>query len=381
MSKFDVLVIGAGIQGLATAYHLSSFKNLKVGIVEQFTIGNHFGSSHGASRIIRSTYANPRYIQLMQRAYQEWPLLEKAMGRSLIHRNAGCFFGQGKFFENYAQAVLNCGLPIQELTISAARHLFPQFRFSNAKSVLCDRTGGVIAAKDTMDGLAKIAIQNGVVVREGTQVLHIKPTQDSIEVITNKEVLLTERLVVTAGPWLTELMPDLKRLLRPVRQTVGYFQLQGPQKSYQVGHFPNWAFIGEGENPVFYGLPEFGCEGIKISHHLTTGDIGNPNLYAAQGDPVQMRTLEEFVKEQFVAPIQAIVRSETCFYTNTPTEDFILDFLPNDKRIVIGSVCSGHGFKFAPLMGRILSEFVLYQTTTVPEFEEMRSLFAIRLLA
>jgi len=87
--------------------------------------------------------------------------------------------------------------------------------------------------------------------------------------------------------------------------------------------------------------------------------------------------LENFVREQFTQPIDKLVKSETCFYANTPNENFIIDLLPTDKRIAVGSVCSGHGFKFAPLTGRLLSELVLNGKTTVPEFEESREAFAI----
>ena len=95
--------------------------------------------------------------------------------------------------------------------------------------------------------------------------------------------------------------------------------------------------------------------------------MDDPNQHISVGDPAEIKILEHFVKEQFVQPIQKLASSETCFYANTPTEDFILECLPSDPRIVIGSACSGHAFKFAPLTGRILSELALHGKTTIPE--------------
>jgi len=368
---FDVLVIGAGINGLSAAYSLSHRKNLKIGILEQFSIGHVFGSSHGASRTTRSTYPHPTYIKLIQRAQNlEWPRWEKELGCQLIHRNPGCFFGTGKKFEEYIQAIRHSGLEIDLLDVSKAKTLFPQFRFQNAIAVLHDRTGGLIAAQKTIEHLKKGLLKNSVQIFEHTKAVQIDSSQDPIVLMTNQGEMSAHRLIIATGPWIKELVPRLKTV--SIRQAVCYFKLQGPQELYQLGKFPNWSSIGEGKNQVFYGLPEFGGEGIKVAQHTTVGKEDDPHLI--QLVPDSTRTIEEFVETQFASPIEKRIGSETCFYTNTLTEDFIIDLL--DPRIAIGSVCSGHGFKFAPLTGKILSELVLFGKTTVPEFEENRSIFS-----
>lgn len=371
--EFDVLVIGAGINGLSTAYHLSLQTGLKVGIVEQFSVGHAFGGSHGASRIIRSTYAHPGYIRLMKRVQEyEWPLLEKEAGCKLIHPNPGCFYGYGNSFEKYIQSIVNCGLNIEILEVDAARRMFPQFRFPNASAVLRDLTGGVIAAGETIGRLASMIVRNGVKLYEGTRVLNVDSSGHPIKVSTDKGDILAERLVIATGAWTKQLVP----VVEPIRQTVGYFKLRGPWNDYQIGRFPNWAFIGDSQ--VFYGLPEFGSEGIKVSQHVTAGKSDDPEVRVTTADLKQLDILEEFIQGHFVDPIEKLVHAETCFYANTPTEDFIIDLLPKDERIAVGLVCSGHGFKFAPLTGRILSELILHGRTTVPEFEEVRELFSMR---
>ena len=129
---------------------------------------------------------------------------------------------------------------------------------------------------------------------------------------------------------------------------MGYYRLQGAAEEYRIGRFPNWVYFGEGKNNDFYGLPEFGCEGIKVSQEITEDEIDDPDATSTP-DKEKIRNLEEFVKKHFVNRIVNTERVETCFYTNTFTNDFVLDFLPQDHRIVIGSACSGHAFKFAPL--------------------------------
>ena len=376
--SFDVLILGAGINGLSTAYHLSSHPQLKIGMVEQFSLGNSFGGSHGASRIIRSTYSHPMYINLVQRALKhDWVALEKEMGRALIYPNSACYFGSGKSYETYVQAMVNSGLAIDVLEASVASRLYPQFRFQKGTTVLHDQTGGVIAAKETMDGLALLIAKKRVKIYEQTKVLEIDNSQTPIRVVTDRGELFTERLVITVGAWMNKLLPDLNPIVTPIRQTVAYFKLKGPKANYQVGTFPNWAFVGDKPNEVFYGLPEFGSEGIKVSQHMTVGSPDNPDVKSAVVDPKQVEVLRHFVQEHFVPSIERLVHSETCFYANTPNEDFLIDRLPADHRIVIGSACSGHGFKFAPLLGKVLAELVLEGKTTIPEFEEAKHAFSL----
>ncbi len=346
---------------MAAAYALSH-KNLHIGIIEQFTIGHPFGSSHGTSRTTRSTYANPAYIRLIQRAHLEWAHMEKELSCKLLYRNHGCFFGSGKKFEDYIRAVQNSGLEIDLLEVSKAKKLFPQFRFHNASAVLHDRSAGLIAAKKTIDALKEILPKKSIQIFEKTKVLNIDSDQDPLILTTDQGEMAAKRVIITTGPWIKELVPQLN--VHIINQGISYFKLQGPQDLYQIGKFPNWSYIGDGENQVFYGLPEFGCEGIKVAQHVTVGE------------PQKLENIERFVKDEFVSPIEKRVGSETCLYTITPTEDFMIDLI--DPRIAIGSVCSGHGFKFAPLTGQIMSELVLYGKTTVPEFEENRALFSIR---
>ena len=127
----------------------------------------------------------------------------------------------------------------------------------------------------------------------------------------------------------------------------------------------------------YYGLPEFGRDGIKLARHITGGVDDDPDDLSHLTPSKAINDLRQFVTEQFAAPIERFVDAETCLYSNTGTEDFILDFHPDNSDVVIGSGFSGHGFKFGPLTGRVLAELALSGETSIPEFEAARHLFKL----
>jgi len=158
--------------------------------------------------------------------------------------------------------------------------------------------------------------------------------------------------------------------IQVAHQDVGYFEIEGGRE------FPVWVYC-PGEGDPFYGLPEFGRPGVKVARHRVGAKNDDPDRPTAECIPSDARDeLEAFVAEQFAKPAVCI-GYEPCLYTNTVNEDFILDHHPNDPRIVIGSACSGHGFKFAPLTGRLLSELLLDGKSTLETFEKYRAAFRI----
>ena len=376
-STYHTLIIGAGINGLCTCYHLLRQSIRDVGLIEQFALAHGRGSSHGDSRITRSAYVNADYVRLMQVAHGEsWPQLERDAGVQLIYPTPGCFFGppEGKY-SSYAEAVTEVGVDVETLTPEEGRKRFPVFRFDNAAGVLHDRTAGLVAAAQAVQSLIDLIRRQGGEIRENTTVQRVDITRDPIRVETSVGDFETERLIVTAGPWVSHLLPFLKSRVALARQTVGFFQLEGSREEFQPGAFPVWGYLLRQGDISYYGLPQFGRDGIKLAKHIVSGVDDDPDDVPTQMPEDAIDDLRTFIKEQFVPPIARFLDWETCLYTNTGTEDFILDVHPDNPHVVIGAGFSGHGFKFGPLTGRILSELSLNGKTSIPEFEAARDMF------
>jgi len=227
-----------------------------------------------------------------------------------------------------------------------------------------------------MVGLARACANAGVDLRWNTPVERIDPDRATLRVVTAHGVLEAQRIVVTAGGWTAGLIPQVGEALTVVRQSVAYLE-GGDPALFSLGAMPPWVWLGPGDNGVFYGLPSHDGEAVKIGWHLVLGsgdDPGEPDVSpdAAVGE----RTLAQAAR-LFSGPPQRLRRLETCLYTLTDDEDFILDRLPGDPRIVVGAGFSGHGFKLAPVTGRILAGLVLDGATDVAAFEDDRRRFAI----
>jgi sarcosine oxidase len=376
--SFDVVVLGGGVNGLAAAWSLGRAGVRSVALVERFRIGHDRGSSHGKSRIARSAYPEAGYVRLARRAFaEEWPRLERDAGRALLHRTPAYFFGppQGSLAA-YSRAVREAGADVTAVPPAEARKLAPQFRFEGCDDVLVDRTAALVAAEDTVAALAALVRAAGVDVREDTEVTAIEPHAARVDVVTGRGTLAAGRVVVTAGPWTARLVPRLAPRLAVARQTIGYFEIEGGAEAARLGTFPVWCHMGRTANDFHYGLPAFGREGVKAAQHVTSERDEDPDAVSREPDARSLAELRAFLDRELAVRVVRQVGAETCLYTNTPTEDFVVGPLPGEPRVVVGSACSGHAFKFAPLTGRALAELATSGTTSMPEFEAMRATFA-----
>lgn len=380
---YEAVVIGAGIVGRCALYHLQRAGVSRVAMLERFDAEHGRGSSHSHSRITRSAYVNADYVRLMQVAHgQEWPRLAADAGEQLVYPTRGCFFGPAESkFEDYAESVDKVGVDCDVLDLAEARREFPMFRFPTAIGAVFDRTAGVIAAARTMSALWRLAGEAGADMMTGTRVLNLQPGVDGVLVAAQRGEQTVEiqadRVIICPGPWATELLPFLQSRVQVARQTVGYFQLAGSAQDFEVGSWPVWGNLGAPRDEVFYGLPAFGRPGIKIARHVTSGATDDPDETPSEVAAAEVEPLREFLAREFVPPIETHLHAEHCHYTNTATEDYIVDLHPDSPRIAVGAGMSGHGFKLAPVCGRALAELVLHGQSSMPEFEAMRSTFSI----
>jgi sarcosine oxidase len=370
---YGAVVVGGGVVGLAAAWHLHRLGCGPLAVVERFAIGHGAGSSHGSARMTRSTYASAAYAALMRHVRdEEWPQLERAAGVPLVQPADVVFFGPDRVtLGAYAGAVQAAGVLVERLSPVAARRRFPSLRVAEDAEVLHDRTGGIIAAGETIRALHRLVAGAGADVLEGTRVRDIDRTDAAVRIATDRGVLRAERVVIATGAWLPELVAIARGALTVVPQTVAYFRLGAPASA-----LPSWAYFGGDPGGLVYGLAEVGRDAFKVGRHVTKGAGIDPDrpAGAAAGEADALRAaLEQVVS----VPVRELLGSEPCLYTMTSTEDFVIDTWPGDPRVAFASACSGHGFKFAPLTGRVLAELVVHGKADLPGGRDALSLFAL----
>jgi monomeric sarcosine oxidase len=341
MERFDVVVVGAGVMGTATARSLAR-RGARVALLERFFVGHPHGSSHGRSRIFRLSYPDPYYVGLAQEARELWKAASAEAGEDLLVTTGG--FDVGKGIEANAAALKERDAPFEMLTPAEAGRRFPTTSFPEGADVLFQPDGGIALADRAVESFVASAIRNGAALFERTRAVELD-VGPGAAVHTESGTFLADVVVVTAGGW-------AKGLLAPVgidiptrvsRETVAFFRHEGAQPPTVV----------EWRVPHIYGLPSPG-QGIKAGEHIA-GPTVDPDERGGF-DPEAVARLAEWVRARFPDAEAQPHYSETCLYTNTPDESFILERI---GAFVVGSPCSGHGFKFAPAIGERLADLAL----------------------
>jgi sarcosine oxidase len=371
---YGAAVVGGGVVGLAAAWHLQRLGCRPVAVVERFGVGHDRGSSHGSVRMTRSTYANPAYAALMRHVHaEEWPLLERAAGATLVHRGDVIFFGPDRTaLGTYAAAVRAAGADVDRLSPGEARRRFPSLRFPDDAEILHDRTGGTIAAAETIQTLRRMVASAEGVVLEDMRVLAIEPADPAVRIVSDRGAVLAERVVIATGAWLPELVPAARQRLFVVPQTIAYVRLGVPAQS-----LPSWVHFGGADRGLAYGLAERGRDALKVGRHVTSGEGADPDR-AEPASADEVKALERELGQILAVPVRETLGSETCPYTMTASEEFIIDTWEGEPRVAFASACSGHGFKFAPLTGRLLAELVVRGRADLPGGLDRATLFGLR---
>jgi sarcosine oxidase len=327
----EVVVVGAGINGLATAWRLAQ-EGRDVLVLEQFQLGHTRGSSHGASRIFRLSYPEAKWVRLAQEAYLGWRELEAESGTQLLQLN-GLIELVGDLSEGSCAALDECGVAWSLLEPGEAERRYPLHVPDGMLAVL-QEDAGIVFADRALEAFAR-----GLRVLPETKVLALDPLD------TTAGRIDAQAVVVTAGSWAKELLAPIGELpVVPTRETVAYFRLETEKPVPSVVDFkPGERLHG------MYALFDPNV-GLKVGRHKT-GPVTDPDD-GGSPDPKIVEQVAPAVAERFPTADPRPVRTETCLYTNTDDERFILE---RHGRIVVGSACSGHGFKFAPAIGKRLA--------------------------
>ena len=359
---YDVLVLGLGGMGSAIAHQLSA-RGLRVLGLEQFTPAHDQGSSHGQSRVIRQAYyEDPAYVPLLLRTYELWQQLERDSGKELLTITGALMLGaeDSAVVKGSLRSAREHNLPHEMLDASEIRKRFPQFAPEPDTVALFEKQGGLVRPEEAVRAVLKLAARCSATLHFEEEVTDWKTSGSGVRVTTSRGAYEAGQLVIAAGPWLGKVLSELELSLRVERQTQFWFEAPGGIEPFRPGTFPVWLWeTRDGTHP--YGLPAIDGPGggVKVSlHHGGKNSVCTPDTIDRTVSDDEIAMARSCISTRVPALSGRCVRAVTCMYTNTPDGHFLMDRHPSQPQVMIVSPCSGHGFKFCPVVGEIVADLV-----------------------
>lgn len=350
MKQYDIVVVGLGVMGSAVLAELASRGRRVMGI-EQFALGHANGSSHGHSRIIRTAYyEDPIYVPLVRRSFELWRQIERETGETLLVPHPCLTIGDpdGELIQGVRRSAHEHRLPIEEMTVREIEHRYPAMHVGEKSLVgIQESDAGVLRVEPCVAAFQHKARMFGAEIRAETPVGQIDSTRNGWEIQCQGETISADRLIMTAGPWTRRCIPTVP--LTVMRQTVHWTESRADLP----------IFLLDSPGGAFYGLPAVAGKGIKIARHYGAPEQGKPDpaLYAIT--PQDVAPIQSFI-DRHLPSLGPVAESRPCWYTLTPDRHFLIDRYENGSAVVAAGF-SGHGFKFAPVVGEIVADLAMGQ--------------------
>ena len=338
--------------GSATAWHVAKRGRRVLGL-DRFEPPHQFGSSHGSTRIIREAYfEHPLYVPLVQRAYELWMELEKEADRQLLLQTGGLMLGEpsGVLVRGAQRSAEEHHLLHKLLSAAEVRRRFPAFQPADNMVAVWEPRAGILFPELAIKTHLELAARHGADLRFNAQVQGWQPQNDGVLVRTGSDTYHAKQLLLSVGAWTGSLLGDLNLPLSVERQVMFWFEPSSHADIFQPQHCP--IFICEHEpRRFFYGFPNLGV-GVKIGVHHE-GATSYPDLLDREVKQHETETARDVLRGLLPDAAGTLRSSVVCMYTNTPDEHFLFDCHPRYPQVLIASPCSGHGFKFSPVIGEL----------------------------
>ena len=356
--NFEYIVLGLGGLGSGAAYWLSKRAGADVLGIEQFELGHVRGESQDHSRIIRLSYHLPVYVDLAKRAYESWDMLAADAGEPLVLRTGGLDLGprSGAIpLQGYADSMSRAGVPYEWLDASEIMRRWPQWTLPEDVHGLYQDNAGIAMAARANAAHQRMARAYGATLLEKRQVTAVGSKNGEVQVYSGGVTYTGRHLIIAAGPWSTNVLSCLgvHIPLEVTQEQVTYFA-SPKADAFSPDRFPVWIWM---DDPSYYGFPVFGEKGPKAAR-----DAGGRQVTAEsrtfEPDPEATRQLRAFLARFLPTALGPEIYTKTCLYTLTPDRDFVIDRLPGHDNVWI-AIGAGHAFKFASVIGRILSELAI----------------------
>ncbi len=354
----DCIVIGTGAMGSAACW-FAARRGWSVLGLDRFPPGHDRGSSHGQSRIMRTAYfEHPDYVPLLREAQNLWREIEDATGRNLFLSTGLLQVGRpdGPVIQGIIRSAEAHGLDVERLEGESLRSRFPMFRFPPDSVGLLESGAGILRVEKCVRAMAELARRCGATIRSGVTVSGWQSDTGVFQIETDQGEFRAKRLIVTAGAWTADLLPEFRGRLRVIAKHQHWFVLPSPLFRADRG-CPTYFF--ETADGYFYGFPDFDGQGIKVAEHSGGTVATDPSIVNRLRDDLDFRRVKSFIRD-FVGydELEAIAHN-VCLYTLTEDEHFVVDRTESESPpLAFACGFSGHGFKFSPVIGKALVELL-----------------------
>lgn len=367
MTHYDVIVLGAaGGVGSAALFHLAR-RGARVLGLDRFPPGHHRGSSHGRTRIIRQAYfEHADYVPMALEAYRLWDELGQLHGRTLLHETGLLQIGPaaGAVVRGVLDSARRHDLPVEQLSAAEVQHRWPGFHVPAEMTGIYERRGGYLTVEQCVLAHAQQAVQCGARLQTGETVRSWRPNHDGFSVETSGGAYEAQRLVIAAGPWSGDLLADLSLRLTVRRKPQYWFPSQEPDIYRAAAGYP--AYLYELREGIFYGIPAIDDGGVKVAQHTGGVIVEDPLALSQEVDEADLAAVRQFASRYLPQLGPELRDHDPCLYTLSADEHFIVDSHPRHERVVFAAGLSGHGFKFTCVLGKLLTELLLDNGTSLP---------------
>jgi sarcosine oxidase len=355
LAALRVAVVGCGAMGAATGWRLAA-RGVQVVCFDRHSPPHTLGSSHGESRIIRTAYfEGPWYVPLVQDAFPLWRDLEQDSGARLLTLTGALMIGplsaEAVAGAQAAATVHSLDAPL--LDSDELRRRYPAHVITDHDVAVLDVQAGFLRPEDAVAAMIDRIVALGGEIRRGVVVTEISGRAEGVEVATDEARETFDAVVIAAGPWIRDLFP-LPVIVE--RQVMAWFELEAEGRDWLAPErFP--VFIRDTDGLEIYGVPTLDGASLKVARHHG-GEPTDPESIRREVPQAEIDPLQTFATTYLRGVTDRVTKTAVCMYTNTPDDDFVIDLHPDDPRVVVVSACSGHGFKFAPVVGDIAADLV-----------------------
>jgi sarcosine oxidase len=364
-SNYDAIVIGLGGMGSAALFELAR-RGLRVLGLEQFARGHDQGSSHGQTRIIRQAYyEHPDYVPLVRRAFEGWYDLEVRAGKHLLTECPCLSIGppDHPIVAGVRESAQQHNLPVEYLSPAERQRRFPTFHFGDDFDGVVESSSGFLYVDDCVRAQQDEAIRLGATIRDREAVVAWEADGKGVSAETTAGRYSAARLVLTAGPWAGKLLAGLGAPLTVMRQVPMWFAPR-ELRLFRRDVFP--VFIAETALGTFYGVPAVDTNGVKVAQHYGAPELPGPEAIERSVSDSDESPVRAFLRRHLPDADGPRQRAAVCIYTLTPDRHFVIDVHPQHANVVFAAGFSGHGFKFAPVVGEVLADLALTGRTDWP---------------